>query len=564
MSEINGASKGKGNGDCPVLASEPPEFPHESTYNGSFITTMNGAPVQKPAASQRIGNQLRATLLLQDINLLELIQHVTHERIPERLVHARGFNSYGYFEVTDDITEYTSAAFLNKVGKKTPLLARFSTVAGERGSAETVRDTRGFAFKMRTEEGILDWLFLSTPVFPIRDGAKFPSFTHVTKRNPKSGLPDHSMFWDYFNNNQEGIHFLMFLFSDRATPIDFQHADCFSINSYRFTKPDGKFVYVKIHVKTNAGVKNFTAEEAQCVAGQDPDHQTRSLFNDLDNDGRPSWDVYAQIIEPEKAASYPINIFDATKTLPHKDFPLKKFGRIVLDRNPENFFAESEQSAFSPTNIVPGWALSPDPILQTRALAYADTQRHRLGTNFIQLPVNKPERSFNPVNRDGAASLDDNLGATPNYFPSSFFKYGIASQYAVPDEEHWLGTVIDFQSQVVPADYNQARIFWRETLAHEKGQQDNFVSNVAGHLSSAVESVRKATYEMFTLVDKDLGARIQTATEAQVVKSPTPNVPAVVKKMENMKIADLQARKQSTKETHNFDLFAHKKWNLHH
>ncbi|KAI0599972.1 heme-dependent catalase [Biscogniauxia sp. FL1348] len=561
MNGINGNTNGKANGASPVLASEPPEFPHESAYDGSYITTMNGAPVQKPAASQRIGNQLRATLLLQDINLLELIQHVTHERIPERLVHARGFNSYGYFEVTDDITEYTSAAFLNKVGKKTPLLARFSTVAGERGSAETVRDTRGFAFKLRTEEGILDWLFLSTPVFPIRDGAKFPSFTHATKRNPKSGLPDHSMFWDYFNNNQEAIHFLMFLFSDRATPIDFQHADCFSINSYRFTKSDGKFVYVKIHVKANDGVKNFTAEEAQSVAGQDPDRHTRSMFNELENKGTPSWDVYAQIIEPERAASYPINIFDATKTLPFKDFPLKKFGRIVLDKNVENFFAESEQSAFSPTNLVPGWALSPDPILQTRALAYADTQRHRLGTNFIQLPVNKPERSFNPVNRDGAASLGDNLGATPNYFPSSFFKYGVTAQYAAPDEEHWLGTVVDFQSEVVPADYDQARIFWQKTLAAEKGQQDHFVSNVAGHLSAAVESVRKATYDMFTLVDKDLGARIQTETEAQVVKSATP---AVLKNMASMKISDLHAKKQSAEETHNFDLFAHKKWNLHH
>ncbi|KAI1329505.1 heme-dependent catalase [Xylariaceae sp. FL0255] len=492
-------SNGASNADCPAVSFGAPDFPHESRYEGSFLTTMNGAPVQKPAASQRIGNQLRATTLLQDINLLELIQHLTHERIPERLVHARGFNAFGYFEVTDDITEYTSAAFLNKVGKRTPLLTRFSTVAGERGSAETVRDTRGFAFKLRTEEGILDWLFLSTPVFPIRDGAKFPSFTHVTKRNPKSGLPDHTMFWDYFNNNQEAIHFLMFLFSDRATPVDFQHADCFSINSYKFTKPDGKFVYVRIHVKTNQGVRNFTAEEAMCVAGQDPDHQTRSLFNELEEkEGTPSWDVYAQIIEPEKAATYPINIFDATKTLPFADFPLRKFGRIVLDKNVDNFFAESEQSAFSPTNIVPGWALSPDPILQTRALAYADTQRHRLGTNFIQIPVNKPEKSFTPLNRDGAATIR-NFGATPNYFPSSFFEYGIASQYALPDEELWLGTVVDFQSQVVPADYEQARIFWRRTLASEPGQQDHFVSNVAGHLSQALKSVREATYSEYQL-----------------------------------------------------------------
>ena len=202
---------------------------------------MNGAPVDNDhvVASQRIGNNLRGTMLLQDINLLEQIQHVTHERIPGRLVHARGFSARGVFKVTDDITQYTSAAFLNQVGKETELIARFSTVAGERGSAETVRDTRGFAFKLQTEEGNLDWLFLSTPVFPIRDGTKFPSFTHATKRNPQSGMPDHTMFWDYFTSNQEGVHLLMFLFTDRATPKDFQHADCFSINSYRFTKSVG-------------------------------------------------------------------------------------------------------------------------------------------------------------------------------------------------------------------------------------------------------------------------------------------------------------------------------------
>ncbi|KAI0435537.1 catalase-like domain-containing protein [Xylaria telfairii] len=524
------------------------------------ITTMNGAPLEHIAASQRIGGQLRATLLLQDINLLELIQHLTHERIPERLVHARGTGAHGYFEVTDSISDVTSADFLQRVGEQTPLFVRFSTVAGERGSAETVRDTRGFAFKIKTNEGILDWMFLSTPVFPIRDGAKFPSFTHATKRNPQSGLPDHTMFWDYFNNNQEAIHFLMFLFSDRATPVDFQHADCFSINTYRFTKADGSFVYVKIHVKTNQGVQNFTAAEAQTVAGEDPDHQTRSLFNDLEAGGTPSWDVYAQIIDPEKVTDYRIDIFDPTKTLPFGDFPLRKFGRIVLNANPDDSFAEVEQSAFSPTNIVPGWALSPDPILQTRCLAYADTQRHRLGVNFIQLPINKPKQSFNPLMRDGAATFKG-LGATPNYFPSSFSTYGKASQYAQPDEELWLGTVTDFESQVVDADFEQARDFWEQTLSPE--EQDNFVSNVAGHLKSAVSEVRMVTYGMFTRVNADLGERIRTATEAPVAASNAPAKTKITNQFADMKLADLHAKKQAPHDNpHNFDLFAHKAWSL--
>ncbi|KAI2643566.1 catA, catalase [Xylaria nigripes] len=533
------------------------------TANGSpsqneVITTMNGAPVKQVAASQRIGNQLRASLLLQDTNLMELIQHFTHERIPERVVHARGTGAHGYFELTDEISDVTSADFLQRVGEKTPLFVRFSTVAGERGSAETVRDTRGFAFKIKTKQGNLDWMFLSTPVFSIRDGAKFPSFTHATKRHPRSGLPDHTMFWDYFNNNQEAIHFLMFVFSDRSTPVDFQHADCFSINTYRFTKSDGSFVYVKIHVKTNQGVKNFTASEAEKMAGEDPDYHTRSLYDDLDAGKTPSWDVYAQIIDPKKAASYPINIFDPTKTLPFEDFPLRKFGRIVLERNPDDNFAEVEQSAFSPTNVVPGWALTPDPIIQTRALAYADTQRYRLGTNFIQLPINKSEYSFNPIMRDGAATING-LGATPNYFPSSFAKYGVAAQYAEPDEEHWLGTVIDYESQLVDADFVQPRIFWEKTLAAEPGQQDNFVSNVAGNLKSAVPQVRQATYAMFTRVSADLGKRIQTATEA-AVSGPTPIPPRkITSKFSDMKLADLYARKQAPESNfHNFDLFAHR------
>ncbi|KAI0003935.1 heme-dependent catalase [Xylariaceae sp. FL0662B] len=531
----------------------------EPPSDANVITTTNGAPVERPVADQRIGNQLRATLLLQDVNLLEIIQHLTHERIPERLVHARGFNACGYFEVTDDISEYTSAAFLSEVGKRTPLTARFSTVAGERGSAETVRDTRGFAFKLRTDEGILDWMFLSTPVFPIRDGAKFPSFTHATKRNPKSGLPDHTMFWDYMNLNQEAIHFLMFLFSDRATPKDFQHAECFSIHSYRFTTP-GKFVYVKIHVKPNQGIENYTADEAQTIAGQDPDHHTRSLFDQLENGPPPSWNVYAQIIDPEKAVDYPINIFDATKTLPFEDFPKRKFGRIVLNKNVENFFAESEQSAFSPTNLVPGWALSPDPILQTRCLAYADTQRHRLGTNYFQLPVNMSEKSFNPVVRDGAAAFY-NLGSKPNYYPASSETYPPAPQYAQPDEECWVGPVVDWQSEVVDADFDQARKFWQDELGSQTGQQENFINNVANHLRSASSDVRTKTYEMFTRVDPDLGQRIQDATEGMPPSEK--EVPKVTKKMQTLNIADLQAMKQSNQNgAQNFDLFANKKWNL--
>ncbi|KAK8096354.1 catalase-domain-containing protein [Apiospora kogelbergensis] len=504
------------------------------------FNNIQGAPVQCPASTQRIGHQLRGTLLLQDINLLELIQHVTHERIPERWVDRSRFREFGLTMLLQT-GACQSAAFLSEVGKETKLFTRLSTVAGERGSAETVRDSRGFAFKLRTEEGILDWMFLSTPVFPIRDGAKFPSFTHATKRNPSSGLPDHDMFWDYFNHNQEGIHFLMFIFSDRATPIGYQHADCFSIHSYRFTKKDGTFTYVKVHVKAHDGVKNFDASAAQSMAGKDPDFHTRYLNQTLkrgqDNarSSKPVWDVFAQLIDPAKVETCDIDIFDPTKTLPQGPYPLVKFGEIYLDSNAKDFFAESEQSAFSPTNIVPGWALSPDPILQTRVLAYADTQRYRLGTNFIQLPINKPENSYTPLNRDGGSNYENPGEGIPNYYPADSLEYPPAPQYAQPDEECWTGKVRNFQSEVVDADFVQARCFWEEVLAQEDGQQKNFVNNVAAHLAQVSNpKLRMDIYSMFSCVNKELGDWIKSCTEP---KTGTP-----VKMMAKLNIDNRKAK----------------------
>lgn len=489
------------------------------------MTMSNGAPLHEPHASLRVGNQLRATLLLQDINLMESIQHLTHERIPERLVHAKGVGAYGFFEVTDDITDVCDAAFLSHVGKKTELFARFSTVAREKGSPETVRDTRGFAFKMYTEEGNLDWLFLSTPVFPIRDGAKFPSFTHATKRDPQSNLLDRRAFWDYFTQNQEGINFLMYYFSDRATPTDFQHADCFSINTYRMVKKDGTFSYVKIHAKTNQGVRNFDAEQAERQLGEDPEHQTRQMFEALDNNEALSWDIYAQVIDPARADKYPVNIFDPTKTLPECDFPLRKFGRIVLNRNVDNFHAETDQSAFAVTNMVPGWALTPDPILQTRCLAYTTAQRYRLAANFNQLPVNRAKNCpffFTPTQRDGSFVIDS-LGPTPNYYPSSFMPPRPPRQRDTSSEwkpytiqEQWDGALVNFESQVTDADFAQARVFWEHELSSVDGRHahDHFVTNVMRYMKHVREKeLRERVYEMFGRVNATLGRRIAHATE---------------------------------------------------
>ncbi|KAI9644113.1 catalase A [Ciborinia camelliae] len=272
-----------------------------------------------------------------------------------------GAGAYGEFEVTHDITNVTSLAFLNQIGKKTPLFARFSTVAGEKGSADNVRDARGFAFKMYTEEGNLDWLMFSAPVFQIRDPAKFASVVHAQKRDPRTNLKDPTMFWDYFNHNSEAYNFLVRLFGGQGIPTAYQYADIFGINLYKFTKPDGTFKYVKLHLKTNQGTRNQTLEEAVKTSGHDPDYSTRELYQTIERGNFPSWTVYAQIIDPLEAESYHINVFDATRLIPEEDYPLIPFGKITLNRNPVNFFMEVEQAAFSVANIVPGWDISPDP-----------------------------------------------------------------------------------------------------------------------------------------------------------------------------------------------------------
>ncbi|KAJ9253151.1 hypothetical protein DTO195F2_7212 [Paecilomyces variotii] len=494
-----------------------------------YYTLANGCPIRAPQASERIGHQLRGPLLLQDINLVDIISHVTRERIPERLVHAKGAGAFGEFEVTHDISEITSAAFLNQVGKKTPLFARFSTVAGERGSADSVRDTRGFAFKLYTEEGNLDWVFFSTPVFPIRDPAKFPSFVHAQKRDPASNLKDPTLFWDYFNNNAEAYNALMYIFSDLGTPVSYRYADIYSINTYKFTKPDGSFKYIRLTLKTDQGVKTLTQDEATTITGKDPDYNTRDLYSAIEKGNFPTWTVYAQIIDPAEAENYPVNIFDATMTIPTEDFPLIPFGKITLNRNPINYFTEVEQAAFAPANVVPGWDISLDPILQIRLFAYGDTQRYRLGVNFPQLPTNRSFYAYNPTKRDGASNIM-NYGSIPNYIPSTEAPPIVqAEQYEQPAfHEEFVGRATKFESHVTDNDFVQPRAFWH-SLAHEEGQQEHFVYNVAVQLYGAIREVRFTTYAIFHKIDARLGEWIEKETEEMVkANASMEEIPGVV------------------------------------
>jgi catalase len=396
-------------------------------------------------------------------------------------VHAKGAGAYGEFEVTDDISDLTSAALFNGIGKKTRCLARFSTVGGEKGSPDSARDPRGFAVKFYTEEGNHDWVFNNTPIFFLRDPAKFPVFIHTQKRNPQTNLKDANMFWDYLNQNQEAIHQVMHLFSDRGTPKSFRHMNGYSGHTYKFTKPDGTFHYVQIHLKTDQGSQTLSNEEAAALASSNPDHATEDLFTSIERGEFPSWTVYVQVMTPQQAEKFKYSIFDLTKTWPQAEFPLRRFGKLTLNKNPQNYFAEIEQAAFSPSHLVPGVEPSADPVLQSRLFSYPDTHRHRLGVNYQQIPANCPLKAWNPVHRDGGMRVDGNYGAEPNY-QSSFRPVTYRNVKNHDEHEKWVGTATNFAFRIQePEDYEQAAQLWK-VLARYKGQ-DAFVHNVAVHVS---------------------------------------------------------------------------------
>jgi catalase len=382
------------------------------------LTTSAGIPVGDNQNSLTAGP--RGPLLVQDWQLFEKHAHFNRERIPERVVHAKGSGAFGTLTITKDITKYTKASLFSKVGKKTDCLLRFSTVAGERGAADAERDVRGFALKFYTDEGNWDLVGNNTPVFFIRDPYKFPDFIHTQKRDPKSNLRSNTMQWDFWSLSPESLHQITILFSDRGLPRSYRHVNGYGSHTYAFINAKNERFWVKFHFKTAQGIECMTGEESAAIIAADRESHQRDLFHAIEKGDFPKWNFKIQVMTEAQAEKTSYNPFDLTKVWPHGEFPLIDVGVLELNRNPENYFADIEQSAFSPANMVPGVSHSPDKMLQLRILSYADAHRYRLGVNYESLPVNSPKADAHTYHRDGKMRFDGNAGGNVNYEPNSF------------------------------------------------------------------------------------------------------------------------------------------------
>jgi catalase len=464
------------------------------------LTTNFGAPVPDDQNSLTAGDP--GPILMQDVHLIEKLAHFDRERIPERVVHAKGAGAYGYFEVTADVTPYTKAKFLSGIGKRTDLFVRFSTVGGEKGSADAERDPRGFAVKFYTEDGNYELVGNNTPIFFIRDPLKFPDFIHTQKRNPINNLKDPDMFWDFLSLTPESVHQVTVLFSDRGTPRDYRSMNGYGSHTYMWYNEAGEYYWVKYHFKTEQGIANFTGEEADQVKSSDPDNATRDLFNAIERGEYPSWRLEVQIMTPEQAKTYRFDPFDITKVWPHSDYPPITIGRMVLNRNPENYFNEVEQSAFSPANFVPGIGPSPDKLLQGRLFSYTDTHRHRLGPNYHQIPVNSAKGAqVNNYQRDGAMNVGPATGGT-NYYPNSMNGYVPDPRAAEPPID--LSGVMARQPYSHPNDdFVQAGDLYSKVMTQY--DRENLVRNIVGHLGNAQLRIQLRQTALFYKADPDYG-----------------------------------------------------------
>jgi catalase len=473
--------------------------------NDKKLTTTSGIPVGDNQNSLTAGP--RGPVLLQDFHLLEKMAHFNRERIPERVVHAKGSGAHGTLTVTGDITAYASAKLFDTIGKKTEMFARFSTVGGEKGSADTARDPRGFALKFYTEEGNWDMVGNNTPVFFIRDPLKFGDFIHTQKRDPQTNLKSATMMWDFWSLSPESLHQVTILFSDRGTPDGYRHMDGFSSHTFSLINANNERFYCKWHFKTIQGIRNLSAEEAGRLAGADPDYAQRDLFDAIDRGEFPKWRVSVQIMPEAEAGNFQFNPFDLTKVWPHKQYPLKEVAVMELNRNPKNYFAEVEQSSFSPANVVPGMSYSPDKMLQARIMSYPDAHRYRVGVNYESLPINQPKCPVHTYHRDGAMRFDDNGSGSANYEPNSFDGPKQDPRYIeVPYEVN--GPAARYDHREGNDDYKQAGDLYRLMAPDAQGR---LVENIAGSLKTVPERIQRLQVGHFLKADANYGQRVADA-----------------------------------------------------
>ncbi|MBO0983380.1 catalase [Rathayibacter sp. SD072] len=477
-----------------------------------FTTTNSGAPVASDQHSLSVGAD--GPLALHDHYLLEKLAQFNRERIPERVVHAKGGGAFGRFVTTGDVSAYTRAA-LFQPGVETEMLARFSAVAGEQGSPDTWRDPRGFALKFYTSEGNYDLVGNNTPVFFLRDGIKFPDFIRSQKRLPGTHLRDHDMQWDFWTLSPESAHQVTWLMGDRGLPSSWRHMDGFGSHTYQWINAAGERFWVKYHFKTDQGVEILSQEQADQIAGEDADFHIRDLSTAIDSGDFPTWTLSVQVMPYEDAKSYRFNPFDLTKVWPHADYPLIEVGTMILDRNPENYFAQIEQAAFAPSNFVPGIAASPDKMLLARIFSYADAHRYRVGANHAQLPVNAPKSPVHSYSKDGAMRFDFQKSEVPVYAPNT-----MGGAHADParaaESTGWEsdGELTRAAATLHPEDddFGQAGTLYREVL--DDAARARLVANIAGHVSKVTRpELRQRVLQYWANVDSSLSQRVAEALE---------------------------------------------------
>jgi catalase len=478
--------------------------------NPSTLTTASGRTIAYNEDSKSAGQ--RGPLLLEDYVLHEKLAHFNRERIAERVVHAKGSGAFGTFTITNDITHLSRARLFSNVGKQTPVLVRFSTVGGEKGSADTERDPRGFAIKFYTEDGNWDLVGNNTPVFFIKDPKKFPDFIHTQKRDPRTNLKSPTMMWDYWSLNPESLHQVLFLMSDRGIPDGYRFMNGYGSHTFSLINQNDERVWVKFHIKSMQGIRTLSSERATELRGLDPDYAQRDLIEAIDGGNYPQWRLHIQTMTEDQASRMEMNPFDLTKVWPHAQFPLVEVGILELNRNPENYFAEIEQAAFAPAHVVDGIGYSPDKMLQGRLLSYPDAHRYRLGTNYEQIPVNRPQCPVHNHQRDGLARVDGNGGSAPNYWPNSHKT--LAEDHRMPEPPMALDGLAAWYDRNGEHDhdhYSQPRQFWLAILDDEA--RTRLVETIATSMRGIEGPYRSTIVERqlaeFAKVDSMLSDRVR-------------------------------------------------------